>query len=211
MAQKVHPKAFRLHLTKDWESRGFYGKQYPQYLEEDGRIRKTLTKELNQASLENIQIERAGDQLKIILRTARPGLVIGRGGKRVEELKKKIEKELREPKKVFLQIEEVRDAWTSAELTGQWIAQQLEKRVSYRRVMTQALEKAASARGIEGVRIQLAGRLNGQEIARREKLQRGKMPRQTLRAKIDYAQEEAFCTYGVIGIKVWLYKGEEFD
>jgi small subunit ribosomal protein S3 len=211
MARKVHPKAFRLHLTQDWESRGFYGKNYPQYLEEDGKIRKFLSKELKEASLENIQIQRAGDQLKVVLRTARPGLVIGRGGKRVEELKKGIEKQLQEPRKLFLQIEEIKDAWTSAELVGQWIAQQLEKRVPYRRVMTQALEKAFNARGTEGVRIQLAGRLNGQEIARQEKLHQGKMPRQTLRAKIDYAQEEAFCTYGVIGIKIWLYKGEEFN
>lgn len=211
MAHKVHPKAFRLHLMKDWESQGFYGKKYPQYLEEDEKVRKVLRKELKQASLENIKIERTGDQVKVTLRTARPGLVIGRGGKRTEELKKMIEKVFKEKKRIYLQIEEVKDPWASARLTGQWAAQQLEKRVPYRRVLTQAIEKVSASREVQGVRMQLAGRLNGQEIARREKLQKGKMPRQTLRAKIDYAQEEAFCTYGVIGIKVWIYKGEEFE
>ena len=211
MAHKVHPKAFRLHLMKDWESQGFYGKKYPQYLKEDEDIRKMLRKDLKEASLERIKIERTGEQVKVTLTTARPGLIIGRGGQKAEELKKKIEQKLKEKKRVYLQIEEVREPWASARLTGQWIAQQLEKRVPYRRVMTQAIEKVAAARGVKGVRVQLAGRLNGQEIARQEKLQQGKMPRQTLRAKIDYAQEEAFCTYGVIGIKVWIYKGEEFN
>jgi|AntAceMinimDraft_16_1070373.scaffolds.fasta_scaffold04217_5 small subunit ribosomal protein S3 len=211
MAHSVHPKAFRLQLTKDWESQGFYGKKYPQYLQEDEEIRKMLEKELKQAALESVKIERAGDQVKVTLRTARPGLVIGRGGKRVEELKKKIEQKIHEQSKVYLQIQEIKDIWASASLTGQWIAQQLEKRFPYRRAMSQAIEKASATRGVEGIRVQLAGRLNGQEIARREKLQQGRMPRQTLRAKIDYAQEEAFCTFGVIGIKVWIYKGEEFD
>ena len=211
MAHKVHPKAFRLHLMKDWLSQGFYGKKYPQYIKEDESIRKMLRKELEQASLESITIERTGDQTKITLRTARPGLVIGRGGQRTEQLKKKIEKVLQDKRRIYLQIEEVRDPWASARLTGQWAAQQLEKRVPYRRVLTQAIEKVSVAKGVQGVRMQLAGRLNGQEIARREKLQKGKMPRQTLRAKIDYAQEEAFCTYGVIGIKTWIYKGEEFE
>jgi len=170
-----------------------------------------LEKELKQAALESVKIERAGDQVKVTLRTARPGLVIGRGGKRVEELKKKIEQKIHEQSKVYLQIQEIKDIWASASLTGQWIAQQLEKRFPYRRAMSQAIEKASATRGVEGIRVQLAGRLNGQEIARREKLQQGRMPRQTLRAKLDYAQEEAFCTFGVIGIKVWIYKGEEFD
>lgn len=211
MTHSVHPKVFRLQLLKNWESQGFYGKKYPQYLQEDEEIRQMLEKELKLAALENVHIERAGDQVKVTLRTARPGLVIGRGGKRVEELKKRIEQKLHEKSKVYLQIQEIKDIWASARLTGQWVAQQLEKRFPYRRAMSQAIEKSFATRGVEGIRIQIAGRLNGQEIARREKLQSGKMPRQTLRARIDYAQEEAFCTYGVIGVKVWIYKGQEFD
>ena len=149
MAHKVHPKAFRLHLMKDWLSQGFYGKKYPQYIEEDENIRKMLRKELEQASLESIKIERTGDQTKITLRTARPGLVIGRGGQRTEQLKKKIEKVLQDKRRVYLQIEEVRDPWASARLTGQWAAQQLEKRVPYRRVLTQAIEKVSVAKGVQ--------------------------------------------------------------
>ena len=214
MAHKVHPKIFRTKRTEDWSSRWFDRKNFSKFLEEDFRIKEFLTKKLNQMGLEKIEIERFPGKLNIIIDSARPGLIIGRGGAGIEELKKALEKrvlEKKEKKEIKLEIREVRDAWGSSQLVARWIAQQIEKRFPYRRVLKQALDRIVTSKKVQGARVEIAGRLGGTEIARREWLKKGKLPRQTLRADIDYGQTEAFCTYGVIGVKVWIYKGEKFE
>jgi len=219
MSHKVHPKVLKIKETKDWLSRGFYQKKFPQYLKEDFQIRNFLKKRLPQAAIGAVEIERSPTLLKVILRTARPALVIGRGGKGVEELKRDLEKVLRnsekssrQPKKdIKIEILEIRKPWSSASLVGQWVAGQLEKMVRYRRVLKMALSRIMGQKEIKGARIEVSGRLNGIEICRTEWLKEGKLPRQNLRAEIDYSLTEAYCSYGVIGVKVWIYKGEKFD
>lgn len=213
MAHKVHQKAFRIKETTDWDSRGVYRKKFPQNLEEDFKIRKFLRKKLGKIGIERIEIERFPEKINVIISTIRPGFIIGRGGKGIEQLKKELEKKVFEKKpktELRLEVREIRNPWSSATLTAQWMAQQIEKRVRYRRVLKQALSKIMTSKGVKGCRVQVAGRLDGIEIARQEWLQQGRLPRQTIRAIIDYAQTEAFCTYGVVGIKVWIYKGEKF-
>jgi len=212
MSHKVHPKAFRIKGIEDWDSRGFYGKKFSPLLEEDFKIRKFLKKKIGKLGVEEIRIERFPAKINIIISTARPGLIIGRGGGGVEELKKEIEEKVLK-KKIELKIEirEIKTPWTSASLAAQWMVEQIEKRVPYRRVLKGALAKIMAQRGIEGARVMVSGRLNGVEIARKEWLKKGRLPRQTLRANIDYAQDRAYCTYGVVGIKVWIYKGEKFE
>lgn len=217
MSHKVHPKIFRITETKDWLSRGFYKKNHSQYLEEDFKIRKFLNKELKQASIENIEIERRGSSLKIIIKTGRPALIIGRGGERVEKLKKSIdkiftkEKEKAPKEDVKIEIVSIKNTWSSATLVSQWIAFQLEKRVPFRRALKMALSKIMVSKEIKGVRVQVSGRLNGVAFARTEWLQEGELPRQKLRAIIDYGFSQAFCSYGVIGVKIWIYKGEKSE
>jgi len=232
MSHKVHPKSFRLRDIGDWESRWFSEKKLRDYLEDDFIIRRFLEKKLKDSGVQNIEIERFPGKVNVIINSAKPGFIIGRGGKGAEDLKKELEKklpQLREGKipasaKVMpagrkaavgrglrIEIREVRNPWISAVLAGQWMAQQIERRVAHRRVIKQALEKIMANKEVMGARIEMAGRLGGNEIARREWLKRGRMPRQTLRAIIDYAQVEALCTYGIIGIKVWIYKGEKFE
>ena len=212
MAHKVHPKAFRIKEITDWNSRGFYKKKFSEYLKEDFKIREFLRKKLTKIGIEKIEIERFPGKLNIIISTARPGLIIGRGGGGIEELKKEMENKIFKNKKLELKLEirEIKNPWLSAALSAQWVAQQIERRVPYRRVLKQALDKIIAYKEAQGVRIEVAGRLGGGEYARREWLKAGRLPRQTLRADIDYAQERAYCTYGVIGVKVWIYKGEKF-
>ena len=218
MSHKVHPKSFRIKGTEDWNIRGFYGRKMPQYLEEDFLIKEFLRKKLAEASVANIEIEHSTNKLNVIIETARPGLIIGRGGGGVEALKKDVENKIQKKKiknktkrEVKIEIREIRNPWISAALVAQMAAQQIEKRMPFRRVMKKSIERVMTNREVSGVRLELAGRLNGVEIARREWLGQGKMPRNTIRADIDYAQDEAHCTYGKIGIKVWIYKGEKFD
>jgi len=212
MAHRVHPKIFRIKKTTDWDSRGFYQRNFPSYLEEDFKIRRFLKQKIGRLGLENIEIERFPSKIIVIISTSRPGLIIGRKGEEVERLKKEIEKFLQgKPKpELKLEIREVRKPWTSARLAVLWMAEQIEKRVRYRRVLKQALDKIMANKEVKGARVQVSGRLDGIEIARTEWLKKGEMPRQTIRADIDYAQGEAYCTYGTIGIKVWIYKGEKF-
>ena len=217
MAHKVHPKIFRIREIADWDSRWLSKKNFPQFLEEDFRVKNFLRKKLAQASLAKIEIERFPGKINIIIETARPGLIIGRGGEGVEELRKTLEQKILVPTKkgakkqeIKIEIKEIRDPWARASLVSQWIAQQLEKRIHHRRILKQTLDKVMAYKEVKGVRVEVAGRLGGSEIARREWLKRGRLPRQTLRADIDYATSEAFCTYGVIGVKVWIYKGEKF-
>ena len=221
MSHKVHPKSFRIRGIEDWNIRGFYGKKMPQYLEEDFLIKDFLRKKLIEASVANIEIEHSANKLNIIIETARPGLIIGRGGGGIEILKTEIEKKVqrkiknsmtqRVPREIKIEIKEVKNPWTSAALVAQMAAQQIEKRIPFRQVLKKSIERVITNREIKGVRMEVAGRLNGIEIARREWLAQGRLPRNTLRADIDYAQDEAHCTYGIIGIKVWIYKGDRFE
>ena len=202
---------------EDWSSRGFYGKKISQYVEEDLIIKNFLRKKLTEASVSNIDIEHFANKTVIIINTARPGLIIGRGGGGVEQLKKLVEKELAKKegnafkKEIKIEIREIKNPWLSASLVGQWMAQQIEKRVPYRQVLKRTLEKVTSNREVKGARVEVSGRLDGIEIARKEWLRIGRLPRQTIRSDIDYAQTEAHCTYGAVGIKVWIYKGEKFE
>jgi len=218
MSHKVHPKSFRIKGTEDWNIRGFYGKKMPQYLEEDFAIKDFLREKLADASVANIEIEHSANKLNIIIETARPGLIIGRGGNGIETLKTEIEKKVAKKRKnntskreIKLEIKEVKNPWISSALVAQMIAQQIEKRMPFRQVLKKTIERTMTNREAKGIRLEVAGRLNGIEIARREWLSQGRMPRNTIRADIDYAQDEAQCTYGKIGIKVWIYKGEKFE
>jgi small subunit ribosomal protein S3 len=214
MGHKVHPKAYRLKNLNDWESRWLTIKKNPQYLEEDFKIREIIKEKIGKVGVSRIEIERFPGKITVIVSSARPGLVIGRGGGGIEDLKKYIEKKVFKSaikEKIRIEIKEVKDPWASAVLSAQWVAQQIEKRVAFRRVLKQAIEKISISREVKGVRVELAGRLDGSEIARREWLKKGRLPRQTIRADIDYAKENAHCSYGLIGIKVWIYKGEKFD
>ncbi|MDD5738409.1 MAG: 30S ribosomal protein S3 [Candidatus Pacebacteria bacterium] len=218
MSHKVHPKSFKIREMKDWLSRGFYKNNFPVYLEEDFVIRKFLTKKLPQGILQEIEIERTLAALKIIIKTSRPALIIGRGGKGVEELKAGIEKEIAKVRKVSkdksvikIEIIEIRNPWLSASLTAQWMAGQIEKQVPFRRVLKMAISKTTEQKEIKGVKVGVSGRLNGVEISRKEWLKEGRLPLQTIRSVVEYGSSEAHCTYGVIGVKVWMYKGERFN
>lgn len=217
MSQKTNPKILRITKIEHWLSRGFYEKKFSQYLEKDFRIREFLEKKLPKGIIESIEIERERTLLKIIIKTSRPALVIGRGGEGVEKLKKEIQKlferqgkdkELKSEKEIKIEILAVKNVWASAELNSQWIAFQIQKRMPFRRVLKMALDKIMINKEIKGARIEISGRLNGVSIARREWLQKGELPRQRIKAIIDYGFSKAYCSYGVIGVKVWLYKGE---
>lgn len=215
MAHTVHPKVFRIKESSDWDSRWLEKKKFPQYLEEDFKIREFLKKKLGKIGIEKIEIERFPGKVNVIISSARPGLIIGRGGEGVEELKRILENKIlrhgQGKKETRIEIREVKNPWMSAPLSAQWVAQQIEKRISFRRALKQVMDKIITQKGVEGCRVEVAGRLDGREIARTEWLKKGKLPRQTIRADIDYAQEEARCTYGTIGIKVWIYKGQKFE
>ncbi len=211
MAHKVHPKIFRVKALEDWNSRWLDKKKLPQYLEEDFEIRKFLEKKLGKIGIEKIEIERSPGKINVIIFSARPGLIIGRGGGGAEELKRELEnKVIKEKKELKLEVREIKNPWSSASLSAQWVASQIEKRIPHRRVLKQALDKIVASKTVKGCRVEVAGRLGGAEIARTEKLAKGRLPRQTLRSDIDYAQARAYCTYGVVGVKVWIYKGEKF-
>lgn len=219
MSQRTHPKILRIRETKDWLSRGFYQKNFSQYLEEDFQVRKFLAKKLPQASVQDVEIERSPTRLTILIKTSRPALIIGRGGRGVEELKdglerifEKMKKHSRQPKReIKIEILEVRNPWLSANLVAQWVAGQLEKMVRYRKALKISLSRIMEQKEVQGARIEVSGRLDGVKISRTEWLKNGKLPRQTLRAVIDYGFSEAHCSFGLIGVKVWIYKGEKFE
>ncbi|MCH7828358.1 30S ribosomal protein S3 [Patescibacteria group bacterium] len=210
MTHKVHPKIFRIRETKDWLSRWVDKRLYAKTLEEDFRIREFLQKKLKDASLESIEIERAASRITVIINSGRPGLIIGRGGSGIEIVKKALQK-LVGVKDIRLEIREIKNPLESATLIAQNIAQQLEKRMPHRRVLKQIMQKIMANKEIQGAKLEVAGRLGGADIARREGLKEGRLPLQTMRSVVDYALVEARTTYGTIGVKVWLYKGEKFD
>ena len=211
MGQKISPTSFRTGISKDWASRWFGGRKYVQYLKADVAVREFLAKKLKSMSVDKIELERGTDSLNVIIHTARPGLLIGRGGTGVEELKKAVQKLLKKKVAVRIEIQEIKSPELSAAIMAESIVDQIEKRIPFRRLMKQTLFKIMSNRQAKGAKIQLGGRLDGAEIARSEHLEEGNLPLQTLRADIDYAKATAHTTYGTIGIKVWIYKGEKFD
>ena len=205
MGQKVHPIGLRLGINKDWESTWFDEKNYAKKLHEDIIIRNYISSRLSRASIANIEISRTAKKVVVTVHTARPGIVIGRGGSEVESLKKELKKLMTYD--VQINVAEIKRPGLKAELVGQNVAQQLEKKVNYRRAIKKSIQSTMSM-GAEGIRVCISGRLNGTDIARSETFREGRVPLHTLRADIDYALVEALTTYGIIGVKVWVYKGE---
>ncbi|MCD4705198.1 30S ribosomal protein S3 [bacterium] len=206
MGQKVNPIIFRMGISQNWRSRWFSDKNYIAYLQQDITIRRFLKKRLKDASIDRIEIKRSGKEIELVIRSSRPGIIIGRGGSGIEDLKKEIIKKYIKNQKQNLKItiEEVKRPMLSAGILLQSIIEQVEKRIPYRRVMKKTIEKAMQA-GCDGIKIIMSGRLNGVEIARTETLKDGRLPLHTLRANIDYSRGVARTTYGAVGVKVWVY------
>jgi len=217
MGQKTHPLSFRLGITKNWPVRWFIKDGYAKYLEEDEAIRNTIMKKIGLAGIAAIEIERTQGNLRVFIKAARPGFIIGRGGKGMEELNKAIAEAVRKvrgnkmPVPLSVNVEELKRSEVAATYVAQQVAWDLEHRMPFRRTMKKYIEQVVQNREVKGVKIFLSGRLDGNEIARRERLSRGSLPLQTLRADIDYGTATAKTTYGTIGIKVWIYKGEIFE
>ena len=212
MGQKVHPTGFRLGIATDWTSKWYAeGSEYAEFLNSDLEIRKYLKKKLSQASVSRIQIDRPAKSAFVVIHTARPGIVIGKKGEDVEALRQEIAKRMDlNINNVKINIEEIRKPEIDAQLVSESVAQQLERRIMFRRAMKRAVSNAMRL-GALGVKINVSGRLNGAEIARTEWYREGRVPLHTLRADIDYGFAEAETTYGIIGIKTWIFKGEVFD
>lgn len=210
MATKIRPDSYRLGILKPWSSRWISRKNVAEWLEEDEKIREIIMSKIGQAGIASVEIERTSDKCKIFIKASRPGLVIGRGGKGIEDLTKLLEKVIKSKISLSLNVEELRRTEVSAQVVSQNIAWDLEKRMRYRRTMKKYLDSIMQNRNVYGAKVKLSGRLDGKEIARREQLSRGKLPLSTLRADIDYGESTAFNTYGTVGVKVWIYKGEIF-
>ncbi len=209
MGHKIHPTGFRLGVVQEHRSRWFAeGMRYPELLQEDHQIREYVQKTLSNAGIADIRIERKADQIDLEVRTARPGVVVGRGGAGIESLRVGLQKLLKDSsRQIRVNVVEVSRVDADAALVAEYIIQQLERRVSFRRVVRQAIQRAQRA-GVEGIKIQVSGRLNGAEIARTEWTREGRVPLHTLRADVDYAYTTAQTTYGILGVKVWIFKGE---
>jgi small subunit ribosomal protein S3 len=212
MGQKVHPIGIRLGITKEWTSKWFADSQtFPSYIEQDHVVREFLGKKLKEASVSRIQIDRPAKRANITIHTARPGIVIGKKGEDIERLRGEVAAMLKMPlQDVRLNISEIRKPELDAKLVAEGIAQQLERRVQFRRAMRRAVTNTMRV-GAEGIKVKVSGRLNGAEIARSEWYREGRVPLHTLRADIDYGLAEAKTTYGIIGVKVWVFRGEVFD
>lgn len=217
MSHKVHPYSHRLGVIRDWQSRWFAPRgRYQQFLKADVLVREFLEKRLRGMYVDSIDIERGANSLRIAIRTSRPGMVIGRSGEGSTKLKNDLTAFLRRikseiPKDFRLDIEEVKNPESHAHIAAQMIAEGLEKRMPFKRVAKQTMDKVMAVRGVQGVRVVLSGRLGGAEMGRTENMKRGRLPLQTLRADVDFAREKAYLSYGVIGVKVWIYRGEIFD
>jgi small subunit ribosomal protein S3 len=205
MGQKVHPIGFRLGYIKTWRSRWYAEKEYAGLLHEDLALKKDLKKRFSHAGVSRVEIERAANKLKITIHTSRPGIIIGRKGQEVDKLKQEIQK--RTGKEVFINIQEILKPELDAQLVSESVALQLEKRIAFRRAMRKAVD-AALRFGARGIKIRVSGRLNGAEIARSEWYLHGQLPLHTLRADVDFGFHEAHTTFGQIGVKTWIYRGE---
>jgi small subunit ribosomal protein S3 len=216
MTHRVHPYSFRLGEIRDWKSRWFDLRNYRAFLKADVLIRDHLQKRLAKMYVSKIEIERSPATLNIIIFSSRPGLIIGRAGSGAAILKNQLEKfmdkfNLSKPRELRLTIEEIKNPETDAAIVAKMVAENLEKRMSFRRILKQTIAKVSAHREVKGVKIALAGRLDGSEMSRREWLMQGRIPLQTIRADIDFARQRASLPYGDIGIKVWIYKGEVFS
>jgi len=218
MTHVVHPYSHRLGIIRDWKSRWFAAspKRYKEFLRCDTAIREYLTKKLRGLYISSIEIERSQTTLRVIIKTSRSGLVIGRSGEGAKKIKDELEKlinslKLSEKAELKIDVEEVRSPESNAAIVASMVAEGLEKRLPFRRVMKQTIDKVMANRDVVGVRVIIAGRLGGAEMSRKEELKRGRIPLQTLRADVDFAREKAFLPYGVIGIKVWIYRGDIFS
>ncbi len=207
MGRKVHPIGFRIGTIRDWQAKWYADKHYPEFLHEDLVIRKAIADKYSDASVSQVDIERSANKVSISIYTARPGIVIGRGGQRVDEVRRYLEELI--GKRVQLNIQEVRQPELDAYLVARMVAEQIERRIAYRRAMKQAIFRTLQA-GAQGMKISCSGRLGGVEIARRQTMHRGRVPLHTLRADVDYGITEAHTTLGRIGIKVWIYRGDVF-
>ena len=205
MGQKVNPIGFRLGINRNWDSRWFAGKEYSDFVLEDYKIRKFLKGKVSQAGVARIEIERAANKVRIRLHAARPGIIIGKKGSEIEKIKRDLEREI--SREVIIDIQEVRKAEVEAQLVAENVALQLVRRVAFRRAMKKSVSVALRF-GAQGIKIACSGRLGGAEMARREWYREGRVPLHTIRANIDYGFAEAFTTYGVIGVKVTIFKGE---
>ncbi len=208
MGQKVHPYGFRIGVNKPWRSRWFVSRDYDKLLVEDVHLKRELKEKLKAAGVSSVEVERPGNKLRLMIRTARPGIVIGRKGAEIEKLKGELQK--RTNRDVFIDILEVNKPELDAQLVAENIALQLEKRVGFRRAMRKAVDSALRF-GCKGIKVRVSGRLNGNEIARSEWYLQGRLPLHTLRADIDYGFAEARTTYGVIGVKTWIYRGDIYQ
>lgn len=216
MSHTVHPYSFRLGILRDWKSRWFAVKEYRKYLKSDVLMREWITKRLRGSYIADIAIERSPMLMHFIIRTSRPGLLIGKKGEGVEKMRKDITRQMKKlgirlPREIKISIQELQSPESNAMIVAQMIAEDLEKRLSFRRVIKKMIEKVNANRDVEGVKIKLSGRLDGSEMSRKEWLMKGRVPLQTLRADIDFARERAHLPYGDIGIKVWIYRGEKFE
>lgn len=217
MSKKVHPYAHRLVILRDWKSRWFAGKkQYRDYLIGDVAIRDFILKKYRNAFVSSVEIERSPKGARIIVKTSRPGVIIGRAGEGAKKLRKDVVEMMKKqnltiPEDLKIDISEVQNPDADAAIVAYSIVEGLERRLPFRRVMKQTLDKVMAVRGVKGVRIVIGGRLNGAEMARTEEVKRGSIPLQTFRADIDFARERAKLAYGTLGIKVWIYKGEVFE
>ncbi len=206
MGQKVHPFVQRIGLIRTWQSRWFAGsKDYPRFIEEDYHIRKYIFKKFRQAAVAKVVIDRLTDKVKVRIASGRPGIIIGRHGADIERLREDLNNMVK--REVSIDIEEIKNPALDAQLVATNIAMQIEKRIAYRRAVKRSIEQTISS-GAKGIRVSLAGRLGGAEMSRAETFRQGKIPLQTLRADIDYGFAESLTTYGIIGIKVWIYKGD---
>jgi small subunit ribosomal protein S3 len=208
MGQKVHPYGFRVGYNKDWHSHWFAKKEFAQFLAEDLQLKKDLKKRFAGAGVSHVDVERAANRVKIIIYTSRPGIIIGRKGADIEKLREDLSK--RTGREVLVSIQEVRNPELNGQLQAEKIAQQLEKRIAFRRAMKKAMEESQRM-GAKGIKVMIAGRLNGAEIARTEWSLEGQLPLHTLRSDVDYGFAEALTTFGIIGVKVWIYRGEILD
>ena len=205
MGQKVHPIGMRVGVIRDWDAKWYAEKDYADFLHEDLNIRKFIATKLADAAVSTVEIERAANRVNVSIHTARPGMVIGKGGSEVESLRKELNNLT--GKRVHINIVEIKKPDLDAKLVGEGIARQLENRVAFRRAQKQAIQRSMRS-GAKGIKTQVSGRLNGADIARAEGYSEGTVPLHTLRADIDYAWEEADTTYGKLGVKVWIYRGE---
>ena len=213
MGKKVNPTSLRLGITTTWKSRWFAGKDYTSKLKEDIQLREFIMKKWKAAAIADVEIERSANTIKLIIKTSRPGVLIGRGGTGIGDMIVELKKRFFPGRKIDLKVEaqEVRQFEENASLVAQNVAEQLEKRVPFRRVLKSMLDQVEKNRIVKGVKIEVSGRLGGAEMSRREWLSRGTVPLHTLRADIDFSKATAFTTYGAIGVKVWIYKGEIFE